>query len=673
MKLTSKAKGRLGAAIVFIISLVLYGSMLYDGIYPGISAHNIAVAKGLESGASQVETFQINKTKTSPSPYNVQFAGRTKTYATVSYTELRTKHIIWRIMTAFTSHLPFGDSITNLNALSMIFGALAVMLAFALGRGLIIFLNFHESPVSSRKRNLSATVAGVIGAATLALSAPLWLASTRLHPDSFEIFAVLLMGWLLFSTAVSQKSAYIGLFGFIWGISIFEFTSPLLLPAVLMLFAVRSMIIGGVMNIRSCSHMLIGIAVGAILYIVLTNLLLINTDGSILLPVSEFIRQTIIPFNLVMSGNIFHRPPQLISLLAVIIPFVITVCHAIWHNEERKVAAGDLLIFLIALTTAITLTGSAISPWQIFKSSDAPYMPVWVPLFASATATYLAANGLLHADGSLFGSHRKYNIDGDEDIDSQIQTHVGRILFWSIFIFTAISAIVNYREIRDSRDTFIAKCANAVVANLDGHSWITSTTEELDTYIRIIANEKNTAVSIIERSTAPSSLRRLCNAVSTDEAFKGLPTENLINSLNSTNRNNFVTTWIEADPEISKKIILDSPVIADAVGKTPIPALIGYRIAKDGENIDWPDLADRHIDFWSELNKDNLPLGRAAPKELFKARLSARAYLADVGKTLAEQLVKNGATTKALDVFEMSNTIRQEPVQKTGNTILKLY
>lgn len=660
MVITSRVFGRIMATVVFIAFIALYWQTLYKGICPGESAHSVAVALNLESGASQMQVHRVETQlpdrmvggRISNSP-------QVLTVRTVE-AKFQAKHLLWRTIASFVSHIPIGTLDVRLNGMSAIFGALAIMLAFALGRGIILFLNFHDSLVSSRNRKISALASGLVATAVLGLSSPFWLAATRCSPASFEAFLLLLMGWLLFSAAVYQGNLTLLCFGVVWGITLFESEIGIYIAALMAAFAIRAMLVGGLMNVRGWCNCLVGIIIGQIGYLLLAKFSLPSYDSAMVLPFKELMASIKVAASLIFAGGVFEDQARLVSIFFAILPFAATTALAIWYNPERSAAATGFLIFLLICTTFIAITTTPISPWGAYKANYPDTLPVLVFVIATATATYLASAGAIMANGRILSLGGNRN-DNDEEEPSEAP--VGRLIFWVVFILAIGIGLYNWREVRDSRDNLISHTASEFVKRLGNDVWLTSTTPTLDTMIRIKAKQEDKKVNIINRDydgRDSASLLRLRKSLHRDATFKGLPINDLATALYSTNINEFVITWIKTDPNIGGKLLLDAPDLWVATGNTPIPEIIGYRKMAKDEKINWDSLTQRHIKFWDAVEQGDIELGPAAPRHLRTYRSELRAYLCDIGQNLAENLVKVDKAAKAREVLDKISDLRHE-------------
>ncbi len=671
MVFTSKIKGIFASIIVLISSFFFFESFLYKGLYPGESAHDVAVALGVESGTTIVHERNIVTTKDIAGPiYRTREPERTHSYVNLDEREFNTKHLIWRILTTSIVKFFDKDAVGALNMLAVILGSLSVMLTFALGRGLIIFLNFHDSPIASADRKRSAFAAGLVAAMALAFSTPFWLSATRVMSSAFDLFLIVFMGWVLFCAAVHRKTWYLGLFGLIWGVALFEMQSTLFISLVLIVFAVRSMYVAGNMNIRGWCNLLFGSSAGIVIYLILSSMLLQSTQGSLILPFRELFSQVSAAGALFFGGGIFGYQARMITLFVVIIPFIVTVCHAIWHTTERRIAAGDFLIFLMVITTFIALTSTALSPWRLFREHDPDTMPIWLVILAAAVAAYVAAVGALRARGSLLPFMRRVD---DDDEEGTIEVPVGRLLFWAIFFLSVFTAPINYSEIKSSKDSFISRMGELFVDKIGVQGWISSTTPVFDTIIRINAFQKDKSLSVIDRKMSQSATLRMKHTIESHEDFKDLPTEELVSALVSTNVNEFIITWIKCDDRIGDKLLLDSPHLWELAGKEAVPALVGYRAKRDGEVIDWQKLAEEHFVFWREVKKLDYPLPENAPEMLRKTGNEVRSYLSDIGHNLAECDEVKTNTTLVVKIKEALILFNEEPKVTTKNKPVRFY
>lgn len=669
--MTSKLKGTIATIAVFVVFAIIYLSTLYRGISPGASAHNIASALGLESGTTRAAVRQVALQRSGIRSIDFLSESPTATFKTVTG-EFRTRHIVWRtIISTLARHAPFGPLSLRLNAFSALIGALTVALTFALCRGLVLFINFHDSPVSSEGRKVSAFAAAFVAAVSLGLSAPFWLSATRAVPFVFDAFLLIAMAWLLFSVVISQQTRDLFLFGLLWGISLFETDTGIFTAILLFLFAIRAMLVGAIMSVKSWCHLLAGVLAGVVSYIVAATFLFGGSAGAAMLPTMELFSSIKVGYTL-LRGGLFGDPAKLVCVFFIVIPFAAVCALAMWRDAERNTAASGFLIFLLACTTSVALSKTPISPWAIYFRTATPYVPVAVFVLAAAIAGYLASAGAIMAKGQLIPPPPpRTKIRRASAKDDFSEASVGRVIVWFTICLSLGCGLFNWREIRDSQDFFVATAAKEFVARLGQRSWITSTTPTFDTMLRLRAWEDGRPLHIIGHGNSQSSARRLRVAINRDEAFKDLDRKALMDSLVSTNLDSFAATWISLDPGASRRLIVDDPNLWTDAGRTPIPDAIGYRAAEKGETPDWNAIAANHVALWKTLSATDNILGPAAPVSLRQVRSELRAYLCGIGENLADQLVSNKdfSATKVREILDLVEDIRIEHQPATRDEI----
>lgn len=662
--MTSKFKGILATFAVFVVFAAIYFSTISAGICPWVSAHSVAAALGLESGVTQTSVRQVEVRGTGIIDADFRQEPQSTAVKIVSG-EFRTRHLVWRSVVAFIARkLPYGSLAFRLNAFSALLGALTVALAFALCRGLILFINFHDSPVSSEGRKSAAFAAAVVTVLALGFSAPFWLAATRVNPAMFDAFLLVAMSWLLFSAVISQDTRDLFAFGVIWGISLFETDTGVFTGILLALFVVRAMLVGAMMTIRAWCNLLVGMIAGIVIYIIAAAFLLGATGPAVLQPFLDLFKSVGIGVSLV-GGGIFSNQPMLVSVLFVVLPFAATCALAMWRDAERNAAAAGFLVFLLACTTAIALSRIPLSPWGAYGRAQRLFLPVVVSVLAAAIAGYLASFGAVLAGGHILPPPRRpRRVHGDapRPSDDFNETSVGRIVFWFVFVLATICGLLNWREIRDGRDRLLAATAREFVARLGQRTWIASTTTELDTMLRIQAWEEHRPLHVISHGKGEADIRRLKIAIARDETFRHLDRQVLRDSLASTNLDSFVTAWVSIDPDAGKHLVLDDPTIWKSSGHTPVPDAIGYRpLAKD-EKPDWNAIAENHVALWRALAAADSVLGPAAPGRLRAMRGDVRAYVCSIGENLAAQLgrMKEFPATRTREIIDRVEDLRTE-------------
>lgn len=665
MRITSKAKGRICAVFVFFAALALYWTTMYNGFCPGASAQSAAIAMGLEPNRSVVQMKRIETVSiTDPFRYQGAIAPEHSSASTVRNisAELRTRHLLWRAFAHRILDIPWKDAASRLNLLSVFFAALSVTLAFALGRGLSRFLNFHDSPVSTERQKRAATATGFVVALSLAAQTPFWIAATRCMPGSFDIFLYLFSSWLLFTATIHHRPVLFFFCGFSFAITIFETDVGILMGLLFFAISARALFVCGLMNIRAWANLLVGTAFGVIGYLLLSRLSL-GPSSSLYLPFHEFISVIKLSAEFLFSGAFFDDRARILAFFFAWLPFLVAIPLMIWHSHESRTAGSDFLTFLLAATSFIALTNSSISPWGAYKVSYPASTPAFFAFMSSTVILHLTSSGAMRSNGLLFNLSRNNDFDGEDDEFGLNDAPIARLLFWIIFGIILLNGFLSWRDIRDGRDSLVAHTAQEFAKHLDGHTWMTSTTESLDTMVRIYSSQNGTPTRFINHSGDAISISMLRNAVLYDPAFHDIPIEisSLTSSIISTNINEFIVTWITNDPNVGKKLLLDSPILWEKAGRTAVPAIIGYRALEKGETIDWESLTREHISFWNEIRREDRILGPATPLYIRNDRLALRNYICDIGRNLVEQLLENDQAALANKVLGHTEVFRQEP------------
>lgn len=660
--MTSKLKSILSTCVVFIVFGFIYSTTLYDGICPWVSAHSVASALGLESGVTQTQVRKLDIRDVGINDLDFRRTTQKTAFKVVSG-EFRTRHLFWRSAVALLARkLPYGTLAYRLNIFSAILGALTVALAFALCRGLILFINFHDSPVSSGGRKNAAFAAAIVAATALGFSAPFWLAATRATPAIFDAFLLVAMSWLLFSALISQNPRDLFFFGMLWGISLFETDTGVFTGILLLLLAIRTILVGAMMTVRIWCNMLVGMLVGMVLYIAAAVFLIGTGGAAILMPLMDLFRSVGLGFTLA-RGGIFGNQALLVSMFFVVLPFGATCALAMWRDAERNAAAAGFLVFVLACTTAIALSRTPLSPWGIYGHAPNVFLPVTVAVLAAATAGYLASFGAILAKGTLLPPPRPRRAARSAAPAEEFnETSVGRIIFWFTLVLAVVCGFLNWREIRDGRDKFIETAAREFVARMGDRTWIASTTPTLDTMLRIRSWEEHRPLHVIAHGKNDAEVRRLTAAIARDEAFRHLNRQVLRDSLASTNLDSFVSAWVSLDPAASKHLILDDPNLWSSAGRIPIPDAIGYRALEEGETPDWNAIADNHVALWRALTAADAVLGPIAPERFRSMRSEVRAYICAIGETLASKLggLKDFPATRTREIIDLVEDLRTE-------------
>jgi hypothetical protein len=660
---TSTTKAFFLSLFTGVVFFCLYWTTLNDGFFPGEAARQASIAMRMERGSSSTQFRQVEEHYSRAGEGGASLSVRDNVITYVS------KGLVWRLAGMAVSDLPFGNPAQKLNAFSALCGALSAMLAFVLCRTLLLFLSFHVCPLSARLRKKAATVSAIAGAVALCTSAPFWLASTRFLPQSFETMLMLFAAWMLLDAAVHHREWQLAIFGAIIGMLVFETETNVFLLPLWIFFAVRAMLSGDLCDARGWACLLIGLVLGIIGYIGLSQFMLAREGIGIFIPIKELLISTKVFRSLLLGGSLFEDQPRIVCLCFAIIPFIAAAAMSIWRSNEDAGSSGGFLLFILACMIAIGGSGLRISPWGVYSETDGAILPTTIYLMIAYVAAYLAGQGLLMAGGRFFSAgkvrRRRPVIISDDEGDNRSEEHrdypVGRILSAFVIVFVFAMAAWNYRIVSDWRDPMADKFASALIERVGTCTWFASSNGLIDSQIRVHARLAEKRLSVICTADPDVTLPRLARAITRDEAFRGLATGDLRGALISTNTDLFLSKWISSDTNICDKLMLADSSGWEAASKPFVPAIAGYKAVRDASAIDWEAVAKDHLAFWKEI-ADLGPLGPRAPLWLRQDRAALRQQASGIGQLLAARLSAASKTDLAREVLDASEKIRDEPV-----------
>lgn len=672
-KMNPKWKARLLSAAVGIAFFCIYAATLHDGFFPGEAARQVSVAMRMEAGRSSTQFRQVREQlhklyEDEPGAVSISVADNVVRFST--------KYVLWRMAGMAVSSVPVGGLAKRMNLFSALCASIALTLAFATARALLLFLSFHVCPLSGRRRKNAAFFSALAGVMALGFSVPFWISATRFLPNAFESMLLLLAAWLILKAAVHHLEWPLFFFGLLVGLTTFETETGAYMLPVWIFFAVRAMLVGDLSDARGWSCLLIGMVVGVIGYIGLSQILLAREGIGLFEPIKELFSSAKVFGNLLIGGSLFEDQSRLINLCFAIIPFFAAAAMSIWRSNEDAASSGGFLLFVLACMVAVGLSNLKISPWGAAPESNGAILQTNVYLLIAYVASYLTGQGLLMAGGRFFSRtftkkrHARVQYAEDDEGDVRAEEHrdypVGRILSAFVLALCMLMALVNWRIVSDWSDSMSDLVAREIVDRSGPCTWFASERDILDSHVRVHAREARKRLAVISTSQTENVLPRLARAITRDPAFAGLPTAELRNALISTNTDLFMTSWIKIDPEIDRKLMTaDSGIWRDA-GRKPVPFVVGYKTIPEGAEPDWAALATAHLEFWSMI--DNVPaLGPRAPHWLRMERAALRRRLSDIGRELASNLSAASKTDLAREVLEKATAIRDDPVADKGS------
>lgn len=671
------------AVAIGVAFMCVYSATLHDGFFPGEAARQAAIAMRKEPGGVITRFRERSK---SVVKYYETYEGMEESSGLAvgesvaksvkdNVVRLRSKYILWRLAGIVVSAVPVGDAARRMNMFSALCGAIALALAFATARALLLLISFHVCPLSGKMRKNAAFFSALAGVLALGFSVPFWLAATRFLPDAFETMLIALAAWLILKAAIRHGEWTLLSFGVVVALTTFETEAGVYFLPVWLFFAVRAMIVGDLADARGWTCLLAGFVTGIVAYIVIAQIVLAGAGVGLFQPIKELFTSFKVFGNLVIEGGLFEETSRLINLGFAVIPFLAAAAMSIWRSNEDAASSGGFLLFVLACMVAVGLSNLQISPWGAAPEAAGGSLPTNAYLLISYVAAYLTGQGLLMAGGRFFtgsltrrrGMRRQFEDDDDDDVRSEEHRDypVGRLLSAFVLVTCVAMAFLNWRIVADWSDQMSDIVAREIVSRSEPCTWFASDRDILDSQIRVQAAASRQRLSVVSTSDTASALPLLSRAISRDAAFSGLPTAELRSSLVSTNTDHFMSSWIRIDPQIDRKLMTaDSSRWRDA-GKDAVPFVVGYKTVPDGAAPDLKALAEAHLAFWKSIS-DVPPLGPYAPAWLREKRAAIRRHLCEIGHSLASDLSEASMTDLAREILDASAAIRDEaaPVRR---------
>lgn len=676
LNMAPKWKARILAYVVGAAFLCVYSATLHKGFFPGEAARQASIALRMEPGGVVTRFREVRESVVKYYADEEETADMAVDEAvTLSVNDnvvrLQTKYVLWRLAGTIVASIPIGGLARRMNFLSAVCGALALMLAFATARAILLFITFHVCPLSARMRKSAAFFSALAGVLALGFSVPFWIAATRFLPDAFETMLIVLAAWLLLKAAIRHLEWPLLCFGLIVGLTTFETEAGVYFLPVWIFFAVRAMIVGDLTDARGWTCLLVGFVIGTAAYLGFAQFVLAHEGVGLFVPMKELFASFKVFSSLILGGSLFEDQSRLINICFSVIPFLAAAAMSIWRSNEDAASSGGFLLFVLACMVGVGLSNLQISPWGSAHETTGGALPTNVYLLISYVAAYLTGQGLLMAGGRFFPNaftrrrrmRRQFAEDDEDDVRSEEHRDypVGRILSAFVLLVCAAMAFLNWRIVADWSDPMADMVAREIVSRSEPCTWFASEQGVLDSQIRIHSASAGRRPSVVCTGDPASALPRLSRAVTRDKAFYGLPTAELRSALVSTNTDLFISSWIRIDPQIDRKLMTGDEATWREAGKIAVPFVVGYKTVPDGAAPDLNALAAVHLDFWRRVSAIE-PLGPHAPGWLREKRAAIRRSLWGIGRSLAADISSASMTDLSRQVLEAANAIRDEPV-----------
>ena len=540
---------RVLAAVMGVISFVIYLATLSAGAFPGSSAELVVQY----TGAMPVRT-----------------ASRP----------------VWVALVWVFQRLPLGgDAVFRINLLSAVCGALAVSMLCRLLIG-TVRLVIDTDVVDEGDARWAATLAGITGSLALTFCAPFWIVSTRAHFLALDVLLLVVAAQLMLLYARQGASRLLPILAFFYAVgtaqsATFIVFGPLYVGVLFLLMWRR-----GQLRPSPILAMVAAMLAGLCLYLV-AALIYRGSDGY---AVYEYrgvwdVAWSVLRQQYYMLTRSLPKVGWLMILFIAALPWFVTLLVARRAlNAERDWTYFILHVVMTGMV-GMVLFNTRFAPWTMLRFSRLLVTPY---LLTAASIGYLAAYWYLLP--------LSWNVDVDDQKKRALRRTIGPVLTVIIIVAVCITSLRNVNDSDGRSARLMNNFAREVVAGLDGRTWVV-THGSMDNHLYLAADAADLELHLLNlrRSADPDYLRYIGSLLPTPRE-KNLVRLGVMPLLRE---------WLSNDTSVTDRLAMFStPDLWIATGFTVVPQKLVFLGVRDPATIDADALVALHREFWQRVVPD---------------------------------------------------------------------
>ena len=557
------------SVLLATVAVVVYGSTLMKGVFPGESARLMALVCGFE-------------------PMGVP------------------AHPIFSIVGAWVSGLPFATLAVRLNLFSLVCGVLAVVLVYRIVSFTIRDLITEEAAYEIAPR--VSAMGGGLAAIAFLFAVPVWHAATRFQYQSFDVLFPLLAAQMLVLFAMHRWRVFLALFAVVCGVGIVE--SPFILPALPVLLAFALYVLWRMQGLSVPRMAWMGgvtaLALGVTLYVVARRFLGAGDYCAAMgwEKVSDVMWQMILVHKPFLRAAV-PKTGGIMFLLVGIAPFVISSLASFRGlNNERSIGQYILHGLLsLALLPALANT-PFFSPWQKVRVAEIMVpgtnaLPTGIYAMIAMTVGYLFAYWYLLL--KVRSGNRAYDVSRSV---RKAGAWLGLIFAYPFALGVIVASVMNKQEPGSSGGTFADRCANEILDRMGTRTWLVSASEILSPHLQISAKQRGMDFNLIYLNRDDNShyLKFLWDLMVKKQLFPEADQQKMKSTL-ELGVMPFLQDWFAADKAVETKVaVFNIPDLWFAADLTPVPDFFMFSGCRNTEAFKDKPLLKEYMDFWKSMD-----------------------------------------------------------------------
>ena len=573
-----------------VLAALVYGLTVSRGVYPGESAHLMAVYSG-------VETLDLPM------------------------------HPVWGMIVSWLSGVSFLTLPLRLNLFSALCSVVSVVLMYRLMSFMVEDIIYEEYSIEYAQR--VSVWAGGVSALAFMFAVPVWQASTRLQYQSFDLMLVLVAASLLTLYAVRRWRVLLVLFALLCGVGVVESANFIPMAPVLLAFLIYVLWKRCDLTLPRVTWMGALAVAGMCLYYVFARRFFNSPDADLLGYQSVMdVLVAVWKSQLVQLRSGLPRVGWLVLLLMSVVPWIAGGLVSFRALNNERSWSQYILHFTLSVIVVLDLTNVAISPWEILKPLGR--LPVYSYAMLAMTAGYLVAYWYL-----LLKVERPRRGHEASQMTKRAGDWLGLIFTYPMAVIVLLAAVINALECNGTRGAFADRCANEILNRLGSRTWFV-TDGTLDPHLQILAKERGMELNLLclQKDMSPFYLKATARLIEEKHLFDQANLQRMKSTLDL-GILPFIQDWFAMDKEIEKKVaVFGVPDFWYTAGITPVPEYFFFSGCRDIKVLKGKPLLADYTAFWSDMEKV-LKVNKAASEDpTIRLRAHLRRHLGFVANNL---------------------------------------
>ncbi|HMO51929.1 MAG TPA: tetratricopeptide repeat protein [Kiritimatiellia bacterium] len=531
-----------------------------------------------------------------------------------------------------------GATIWAVNMFSAVCAAGVLALLFSLVYRATRSFNVNVSFPQATMHRIQ-VAAGLISVLYLLAVTPFWMAATRANPLTFDLLLLLLSFYLVVSFTGQTGLTRIMLACLLYGVTIVEFTTAILVAPFFGILALSKLWETGLFSFRAIGQMIGCVLIGLLLYLVQAGLY-ITTEAYVWREFRDF-------FQVVwyiwldqyqgLTGGL-PRVGWLTLALVSVLPWIITAGFRVPGGPTRVRGAllgAGMLNVVLGVLAIFTLHDFPLAPASItgtFRLFVTPYLLIalWVGHVAAFWLVVLFRQKRFEAAWLL-----------------KFRRAIGVVLLIGFPLYlVAVMAVQAIPQSRSASDRLVHEFARYVVDSAKDKEWLITNTAA-DDQISLEIRRRGLPINVIRLGYARSpALMKYVSSL-----FDENPR---LQSLARIGMEPLIDQWFLVVPDVEKKVsVVTIPDLWLAAGYEALPRRVVFNGARTEDDLPLDDLLAEARGFWADFGTRIIE----APEEETPAGAQVewiRIHLSKVANNLGILLEDQGRTQDAYECYQQA-------------------